>query len=170
MHVIYTLVCANCSEIVINGVVNPSEIDLCSGDDINITLVAPPVFSEYLGGSLKRGTAILSCRSKCCPVPGTILTHSVVYQCRNMEITDSGMYYGHVSISCGSNQIIHAEWCTPNVTINVRHAQNCSIGGLLYCMAQKFGSRKLWLIGTQNMFGGVNIGRLVIYIEGEIKY
>ena len=128
MYAIYNLVCSNCSEIIINGVVNPSEINVCSGDDIDITLDAPWVFSNYLGGSLRRGLATLSCSSKCCPIRGTVLTHSVVYQCRNMEITDSGIYYGHISISCGSNQVVHTEWCTPNVTIIVQHSQNCSIG------------------------------------------
>ena len=42
-----------------------------------------------------------------------------------MDTTDSGTYYGHVSISCGSNNNI--EWCTPKVKIVVR---NCSAGEL----------------------------------------
>lgn len=102
--------------------INPSEVKLCTGDDITITLTAPPIFNKYSGGSLRRNGGTLSCSSKCCPI-GDILTNSVVYQCTNMEISDSGKYFGHVLITCGSNTDV--EWCTPNVTITVR---NCSVG------------------------------------------
>ena len=108
--------------------VNPLEVELCIGDGINMTLEAPAIFNMYLGGSLKRGEVILSCSSKCCPVRGSILTNSIVYQCINMDITDSGSYYGHVLISCDGNNV---EWCTPKVNINVR---SCSVGGLHYCV------------------------------------
>ena len=116
------LVCNNCSNIIINEMINPSEVKVCVGSNINMTLEAPSIFSMYLGGSLKRGELILSCNSKCCAVQGTIVTNTVVYQCINMDITDSGSYYGHVLISCGEN---HVEWCTPNVIIIVR---DCSAG------------------------------------------
>ena len=106
--------------------VNPSEVEICIGDDIYMTLDAPPIFSMYSGGSLKRGEEILSCNSKCCVVQGSIVTNTVVYQCMNMDITDSGSYYGHVLITCGQN---HVEWCTPIVMIIVR---NCSVGELQY--------------------------------------
>ena len=106
--------------------INPSEFELCIGDDINITLTAPPLFDTYSGASLKRGQEILSCSSKCCPVPESIVTNSAIYQCKNMDTTDSGSYYGHVLISCGSNH--NVEWCTSNVTLIVR---NCSSIGWL---------------------------------------
>lgn len=105
--------------------VNPYEVELCIGDGINITLIAPPVFHQYFGGSLRRGLATLSCNSKCCTVPGTVLANSVAYQCKNMDTSDNGSYYGHILISCGSNP--NVEWCTPKVAITVR---NCSTGGL----------------------------------------
>ena len=117
------LVCDNCSSIIINGMVNPLEVDLCIGDNINMTLQAPAIFDMYLGGSLKRGEVILSCNGKCCAVDGNILTNSIAYQCINMDITDSGLYYGHVLISCGGNNV---EWCTPKVNVIIR---SCS-GGL----------------------------------------
>ena len=91
-----------------------------------MTLEGPPIFSMYSGGSIKQGELILSCNSKCCGVQRSIVTNSVVYQCMNMDITDSGLYYGHALISCGQN---HVEWCTPNVTIIAR---NCSVGELQY--------------------------------------
>ena len=101
--------------------INPLEVELCIGDDINITLTAPPIFDTYLGASLRRGQETLPCSSKCCPIPGSIVTNSATYQCKNMDTTDNGLYYGHVLISCGSNN--NVEWCTPNVTVIVR---NCS--------------------------------------------
>ena len=119
------LVCDNCSNITINGMVNPSEVELCIGDDINITLTAPPIFDTYSGASLRRDQAILTCSSKCCPVPGSIVTNSALYQCINMDTTDNGSYFGHVLISCGSNN--NVEWCTSKVRIIIR---NCSIGWL----------------------------------------
>ena len=126
------LVCDNCSDIIINEMVNPSEVELCTGDDINMTLRAPAIFSMYSGGSLKRGDKILSCSGKCCAVRGSILTNSIIYQCINMDITDSGSYYGHVLISCGGNNV---EWCTPTVNIIIR---SCSVGRLQYYVSLVF--------------------------------
>ena len=127
-HVICTnLVCDNCSDIIIEGMVNPVEFKLCIGNDITITLNTPKIFDIYNGGSLKRDKAILSCTSKCCTV-GDVSTHSVAYHCTNMDETDSGIYYGHILISCSDNH--NVEWCTPNVTITV---QNCSLGELQLC-------------------------------------
>ena len=83
---------------------------------------APPIFSMCSGGSIKRGEMIVSCSSKCCGVQRSIVTNSVVYQCMNMDITDSESYNGYVLISCGQN---HVEWCTPTVIIIAR---NCSVG------------------------------------------
>ena len=106
--------------------VNPSEVEVCIGDDINMTLQAPPIFSTHAGASLRHEHRILSCNSKCCVVQGYILTHSVVYQCMDMDITDSGSYFGHMLIFCGQNFV---EWWTPDVKIIVR---NCSVGELQY--------------------------------------
>ena len=37
-----------------------------------------------------------------------------------------------------------------------------------YCIAQNFGGRKLWQISAQSIFGGENIGGLVIFSALEI--
>ena len=39
--------------------------------------------------------------------------------------------------------------------------------GTLYYMIENFGDKKPWWIGTQNVFGRKNIGRLCIYTEGN---
>lgn len=113
--------------IIIKNMTNPYEVELCIRDNINITLTAPPIFQSYSGGSLRDGNtnATLSCSSsKCCEVPESILTNSVIYQCTNMNVDDSGLYYGHVLITCGNRNV---EWCTTRVNIMVK---NCTIGRL----------------------------------------
>ena len=77
---------------------------------------------QYNYQCIKRGELIVSCNSKCCGVQRSIVTNSVVYQCMNMDITDSESYNGYVLISRGQN---HVEWCTPTVIIIAR---NCSVG------------------------------------------
>ena len=108
----------------INGVINPTVVQLCSGRSINITVTAPGIFDDYHGASLMRGETVQTCVSKCCAL-GSILTNSVVYQCRDMDIVDSGSYRGHFLLTCGRNK--NVEWYTPVVMIIVK---NCSIGGL----------------------------------------
>ena len=117
-------ICNNCSDIITDNKTNPPEIELCAGENISITIVAPPIFNiseDYWGASLRLNESNLDCNSKCCPI-GDVRVSSVVYQCTNMEEADGGLYFGHNLISCAG---ISLEWCTQGVLINIT---NCSNG------------------------------------------
>ena len=116
-------ICYDCSDIIIDNKTNPPEVELCAGDNISITIVAPPVFNiseDYWGASLRLNGSNLLCDSKCFPI-GDVRTPSVVYQCTNMEETDGGLYLGHNLISCAEFSL---EWCTQEVLINIANCSN----------------------------------------------
>ena len=115
------------------GMVNPSEVEVCIGDDTYVhDSRGSSNFSMCSGGRIKHGELIVSCNSKCCGAQRSIVTNSVVYQYMNMDITDSESYNGCVLLSCGQN---HVEWCTPNVIIIAR---NCSVGESQHCVLLVF--------------------------------
>lgn len=123
-------ICDDCSDIIINHQTNPPEVELCTGENISIAIKAPPIFNiseDYFGASLRLGISNLECDSKCCPV-GDVTAPSVVYECRNMQEIDSGIYFGHNLFSCASDTF---EWCTQNVSVKVKNCSNDINGSTL---------------------------------------
>ena len=118
-------ICDNCSDIIIDNKTNPHEVELCAGENITITIAAPPIFNiseDYGGATLRLNESNLDCDdSKCCSI-GDVRVSSVVFQCTNMEEPDGGLYFGHNLISCDG---VTLEWCTQRVLINII---NCSNG------------------------------------------
>ena len=116
-------ICDNCSDIIIDDKTNPPEVELCAGENISIAIVAPPIFNiseDYWGATLRLNGSNLDCADgKCCSI-GDVRGSTVIYQCENMEETDSGLYFGHNLISCAG---VSLEWCTQGVLINII---NCS--------------------------------------------
>ena len=113
-------ICDNCSDIIINNEANPSEVELCAGENMSIAIVAPPIFNisqDYHGASLRLNGSNLERESKCWPI-GSVNVPSLIYHCENLQEIDSGIYTGHNLISCDE---IGLEWCTQNVSVKVKN-------------------------------------------------
>ena len=118
-------ICDNCSDIIINNITNPSEVELCAGENISIAIITPPIFNistDYDGISLRFNNSNVDPNR--CSSNGDVTVPFIVYHCENMEESDSGFYSGHNLINCGGADT-GIEWCTDRVFIKVN---NCSNG------------------------------------------
>jgi len=126
---IIEFVCDNCSNIIINGEVNPSEVAVCNRSTIHITLSAPQnILGEIIVNTLRiNGTNYNSMPTigNCSPI-GNVTSRNLTYECRMVQ---TGNYSGHVGFTCGS---VYAEWCSLNTTVTVI---NCNGMPCIICAA-----------------------------------
>jgi len=122
-------ICNNCSNIIINGEVNPSEVIVCKeSTHIDITLSAPQnILGQTIINTLRINGTVMHTDSNCYPI-GDVTSRNLTYECRNVQ---TGNYSGHVGFMCGS---VFAEWCSLNTSVTVMgcNGMSCIIFAVLY--------------------------------------
>ena len=120
-------VCDNCSNIMINGVINPPEVNVCNGTTISITLLAPQNLFGIVINTLRINGSSDAGSKACSPIKTqSVRSRNLTYECRNVQSLHSGTYSGHVGFSCNDT---NPEWCSLNVSVTIR---NCN--GMLYAL------------------------------------